>query len=98
MRVASFNPITPLIPFICLTADAFTEQAKMFTSGLYFEINLANLPVSVNAMIRLMSFWSRTAEQTAAATASAVPTGPAVCNLIYHMFFCNSMSFPLRRF
>jgi len=78
IRVASFIPITPLMQFIYLTAEAFTEQAKIFTSGLYFEINLANLPVSVNAMIRLISFWSRTAEHTAEATASAVPTGAGV--------------------
>jgi len=55
-KVASFKPMTPLILFICLTAGPFTEQAKIFTSGLYFEINLASFPVSVKAIMRLMSF------------------------------------------
>lgn len=56
IKVANFIPITPLTAFIYLTADALTEQARILTSGLYLEINLANFPVSVNAMIRLMSF------------------------------------------
>ena len=71
-------PMAPLVDWSYLTTCAFMEQAKIFTSGLYFDVNLANLPDSVRTMIKAISFWSRTAEQTADETASVVPTGPGV--------------------
>ena len=72
--------ITPLMLLICRTALLLEEQARMFTSGLYFETSLAILPESVRTMIREISFYSRTAEHTAEATDSAVEIGRGVYN------------------
>ena len=77
-KVGILNPITPLKAFIYLTACPFTEHARISTCGLYFETSLASFPESVRTTIKVMSYWSRMAEQTAAATASAVPIGGGV--------------------
>lgn len=44
--------MTPLTELIYLKTCQLTEHARILTSGLYFETNLANFPESVKTIIK----------------------------------------------
>ncbi len=63
-----------------LITDETTEQARIWTGGLYLATSLAIRPVSVRTMTK-STFRSRTVWTAAAAIDSAVPRG-SVVNLL----------------
>ena len=58
-----------------LTTAPLVAQAKMRTSGLYFETNFGSLPVSAKIIMREISLYSITVLQSEDEIASAVDTG-----------------------